>query len=490
MRRANGLSVAPGARVRIHQAFKCCPYAGMITSRIHDYVERNGLVVVGPSDPADVHVINTCGSDASQAQLTFDALDRAGAEPVVVTGCLASIEPKRLLGALEGRRHALFDPRNLDGLDEVFAHDAVAFDDVHPSLKNQYSGTEFATGWYHVGVSTGCFGKCTFCAIRRATGRPKSTPIPAILEDIDRGVAQGHEDVLLVSTDVSAWGADLGLTVVDLLGSLVAPGFQPGVLYSAESFEPTLFLAHLDALLPIFATGRFAWIGLPLQSGSQRILDVMKREHRVSDVLDAVRRLREAAPDLVIRTDILYGFADETDEELEESIAASRHFDVPRFNHYQERPGTAPAQLGADVLAARRERVMREMADRARQGFRPVKRRAPLAADTVEVPVPPDPWADWRTEQLARFRRALARPLELGRGWTIASARDDEGLQGLVLELRHPAEGAFDVALRHPKQPGSYLTVTRRFAVWVPGSDRPTEGGQRALKALVEALAR
>ena len=58
-------------------------------------------------------------------------------------------------------------------------------------------------------VSTGCFGTCSFCSIRRATGRPKSTPIDRILAEVDRGIASGQPDILFVSTDVSAWGADL-----------------------------------------------------------------------------------------------------------------------------------------------------------------------------------------------------------------------------------------------------------------------------------------
>ena len=69
------LAVSPGARVYLHQAFRCCPYAGTVTSQTHDYLVANGFVVTHDPLDADVHVVNTCGSDARQAALTWEVLD-------------------------------------------------------------------------------------------------------------------------------------------------------------------------------------------------------------------------------------------------------------------------------------------------------------------------------------------------------------------------------------------------------------------------------
>jgi tRNA A37 methylthiotransferase MiaB len=494
MRHHTGFAVPAGSAVYIHQAFLCCPYAGMNTSRIHDYVEKNGYHVVEDPAAAAVHVINTCGSDAKQAQLTYDAIKLVMQGrpdvPVVTTGCLNSIEPKRVAAALEGAsQHAMLDTRNLDGLDELFQHDAIGFDAVNPSLRNRYSGTEFAEhGWYHVGVSTGCLGTCTFCAIRRATGRPRSTPIPSVLEDIDRGVAAGRADILFISTDLSAWGHDLGLTVVDLLRAIVAHPVE--ALYAAEAFEPTLFLEHFDALLPLLASGRFAWIAVPIQSGSQRILDAMQRPYAIDDVLAAIARLREAAPDLVIRTDILFGFGDETDDDFAASIAASRAFDIPSFNHYQERPGTAKVLLPDDVVIARRKLASEELYARAKGG--PVRIRHLKAESTPfndRVPEP-DGYEAWRERQGALIGRVIANRagFGLGEGWTVASARVENGeLRSVVLEVSHRDGRAFDVALRHPEQDGNYLNVTDRFAIWVPG-ELTGDDERRALRRLERAL--
>ncbi|HMV68112.1 MAG TPA: radical SAM protein [Myxococcota bacterium] len=505
MRRHTGFEVEAGSRVYVHQAFRCCPFAGMVTSQVHDYVELNGYEVVTDPAIAQVHVINSCGSDAEQSQLTYDAIQRvrraAPDAPVVVTGCLASIEPKRLLAALSDAPHsALLDTRAMDGLDELFVHDRSKFEQVQPSLRNQYSGTEFSAGWYHVGVSTGCFGKCTFCAIRQATGRPRSSSIAKVLADVDHGVQGGQRDVLLVSTDVSAWGADLGLTVVDLLRAVAD---YPGeALFSAEAFEPTLFLEHLDALIPVLASGRFAFIGLPIQSGSQRILDQMRRPYRVGDVLDAVARLKRAAPDLVVRTDFMYGFGDETDDDFLESVEVSRAFDIPSWNAYQERPGTARRLVGEDVLSARRAAVMEELRRRSHLGWPQIRRMAPLDADVPtefssrpvedeqERPEIEAGYARWMADLAQRFSRVVARkgPVTLAAGWSLASAVVHEQQQAVLITLRRGA-ASLDVGLRRADQPGSYMARSDRMAMWIvtPGL-RLDEGQDRAVRALMSTL--
>lgn len=528
MKRHIGFTARPGSAVYVHQAFRCCPYAGMVTSQVHDYLEQNGFRVVARPSEADVHLINTCGSDAVEAQRTFDALDRVEREgpgrPIVVTGCLNSIEPKRLRERLAPLTStAQLDPRNLDGLDEVFQPAVTGFDQVLPSLRNQYSGTDFANGWYHVGVSTGCLGTCSFCAIRRATGRPRSSTIDHVLEQCRRGVAEGHRDLLLVSTDVSAWGDDLGLTVVDLLRALMDADFGTEVLFSGEAFDPTLFLHHLDDLLPLFATGKWAWIGLPIQSGSQRILDAMRRTYRVEDVLEAVRRLREVAPDLLVRTDILYGFGDETEADFQASMDILDRFDVPNVNQYQQRPGTPPLQLSEDVLADRRHRIMKRLRGIVldRGGVPVAKRILPLPDDehhdpwlrtpgepggadaSTEVetppPVPRDRIHQGPPAEYVRWLQRLARHFEgviqrkdgipLGHGWTLAGAAHDDHLHAVRLQVRHPERRAIDVGVRRADQPGAYMASSEQFRVWVTNEGfTPSSEEDLALNALKRML--
>ncbi len=491
-------AIAPGARVYLHQAFRCCPYAGAVSSRIHDYLAQNGYALVTDPAEADVHVVNTCGSDARQAALTYDALAgiqaHTPAAAVVVTGCLVSIEPTALRGAMAPfAQAARFDPRHLDGLDDVFRPATVGFDAVSSSVRNAYTGTDFSDGWAHVLASTGCLGTCSFCAIRRATGRPKSRSVADVRADIARAVDGGVHDILLVSTDLSAWGTDRGETVVDLLRAVVeAPG---DFLVSGESFEPTLLLHHFEALLPLFASGRFAFLGMPIQSGSARVLRRMERTYDPDAVLEAVRRLKEAAPSVLVRTDLLYGFGDETEAEFDASLRASRAFDLPSFNVYQPRPGTAPLELAPEVLHARRDRALEELRARAQAGWPTVRRwgGAGSEPDVSNVSVPDESPAQtpagraWIQAHAARFARVLARGrMALGEGWALVAAEATG--DAVVLTLDGP-NGALRVGLRHPDWPGAVMARTARFAMWVDGESHTPDAAQdRALKRLLVAL--
>ena len=506
------LRVAPGSRVFLHQAFRCCPYAGAVTSQTHDYLEANGFVVVPDAESADVHVVNTCGSDARQAQLTWDVLGRLSsstpAKPVVATGWLVSIDPRRLAAELAPfAQSARFDPRHLPGLDTVFGAERIRFDDVQPALHNEYAGNDLSAGWYHILASTGCLGTCSFCAIRRATGRPKSRPVDHVLTDLRRGVAEGLHDILLVSTDLSAWGTDFGQSVVDLVRAV---SNEPGEFrLAAESIEPTLFLEHFDALLPHFTNGRWAFLGLPIQSGSARILRQMERTYDPRDVVAAVRRLKVAAPDLVMRTDLIYGFGDETDKEFHDSIEVSRSFDLPSFNAYQPRPGTAPLRLAPDVLKTRRDRCLAELHARAQAGLLPIRRwdggadTPRLAASAgggsgalgaVEERGPAEPWETaegqaWLTQTARRFQRVLSRQksIVLSDGWVLGSVRVTA--EAVVLGLRHADGRTLDLGLRHAGWPGVALARGDRFAVWVMAKGIEADAGlDGAIKRLLAGL--
>lgn len=484
-------------KVYLHQAFRCCPYAGAISSQIHDYLQHNHYTLVNDPQEANVHLINTCGSDRRQADLTWDVLRVIQQQnkdvTVVTTGCLVSIEAKAMQAALSvfPRHHAL-DPRHLNDLDEIFSAE-TPFSQIPLSLHNDYRGNDFSEGWSHILASTGCLGSCSFCAIRRATGRPKSRSIEMILADIARSVEQGIRDILLVSTDLSAWGVDRGESIVDLLKAVVsAPG---EFLISGESFEPTLFLTHFEELLPLLSSGRFAFVGLPIQSGSQRVLSKMNRFYHPDAILAAVQRLKQAAPQLLLRTDILYGFEDETEAEFEESIQLSRHFDLPSFNAYQQRPGTPSLHLPPAIIQARQAQAIEEMRQRAQAGLPALRRwgQAPVSTvihDTSSL----YPWDKpegkaWIQEQLRKFSSLITRkgPIPLGEGWVIHAAQAES--DALVIQLLGPEKKQLNLSLRAPDWGQTAMAHTPRYAIAVCAEAfTPDPVQDRILKRFVAAL--
>jgi len=497
--------LAPGSRVRLHQAFRCCPYAGLVYSQIADFYEQNGMTLVEDDATADLHVVHSCGSDAAQSDISYDRLRALGGTRagVVLTGCLSRIEPRRVEAALAPfEAAARFGPPELSQLTQTLSTPRVAWDDVLPTPTRPYGGNDFSEGYRHVLASIGCLGTCGFCAIRRATGRPNSRSIEAILADIDEGIAAGQRDQLIVSTDLSAWGTDQGANVVTLIEALNT--HRPGeVLYAAESFEPTLLLEHGEALLPLLASGRWAVLGIPIQSGSARMIRRMARDYDPAEVVAWVQRLKALAPQTLTRTDILFGYADETEAEYDESLAASRAFDLPSFNVYQPRPGTEPLQLSPEVLTARRARATQEMYARASAGTPEIPKwdggrersrygvGSVLPSSAQALPAAAHPWntpegAAWIDAKSRRLARALRQPLALGHGWRLVTA---EATTDAVVLVAQAGGRVVEMGLRPAAWPGDQGQTGRNVRIWVRTADVPADFDD-VLRGLLAALDR
>lgn len=489
--------VPTGQNVFVHQAFECCPYAGLITSKIHDFVELNGYTVVDEPADAAVHVINTCGYNETRSQRAFRAIETvreaAPDSALVVTGCLTKIAPNEVRGALEGvRRKAMLGPAQLDHLDTIFDHRLSTFEATPTAFqKDRYHVVDPRDGLYTIMVSTGCLGTCRFCAIRRATLRPQSMTLDEVLAKVHLAISEGHRDIFLASQDLSSWGHDLGLTIVDLMRALSE--LDEEVLFSGEAFEPTLFFEHIDALIPILKTGKFAWLVFPIQSGSQRILDLMRRTYQIDEVMEGIRRVKEADPSIITCTDVIYGYEESWDEFMQ-SVEMGRLFDYAKYNNYEPRPGTPPIKLSTEEMVKRRTYVMEEL---GRQGLEidvlTAKRIKPYTGPREKGKHKVnDDLRRWLGEHEARFTRLIERKngIDLGGIWTIREAKSDTvDLKGLVLTAYDQNDRKLGLVITRAGEPGVCMAISERFQAFLKQED-----GQKELddsqRAAVEAFVR
>jgi threonylcarbamoyladenosine tRNA methylthiotransferase CDKAL1 len=431
--------VARGASVFVHQAFRCCPYAAVITSKIHDFLEANAYAVCDKPEEAAAVVINTCGFNASRSNQALRTIKlirkRAPRAPMVVSGCLTRIERRRVARALSGCRGAvMIGPKEHAVFDKIFRPGKVRFRDVQTNLyKDRYSSRDPRLGLYQILVSTGCMNKCRYCVINKAKGRVESKRLDDVIGEVGRGLELGYRDIFLVGDDLSCYGMDAGKSVVDLLEALVR--VEGDGRYSAEAFEPSGFMRHMEGLLPALSTGRFAWIVFPVQSGSDRVLKAMGRSYTRRAVEEAVSRLRAAAPGMILSTDFIFGYPSETMEDFEASIDHARLFDYANFNEYEQRPGTPPADISQSDMEPRRKIVLDFLRDQGSQ-------EEVLTQNRV---LPYDAWTGkdddaetrrktvrWTAEASGRFKRMLHEGggIELGPSWKIV--RVDEDRSGVV----------------------------------------------------------
>jgi len=203
-----------------------------------------------------------------------------------------------------------------------------------------------------VSIMEGCSKYCTFCVVPYTRGEEVSRPVAQVMEEIRGLAAQGVVEVTLLGQNVNAYrGALEGGGTADLAALIYFVAAVPGIerirftTSHPVEFRDSLIEAYRD--VPQLAS----YLHLPVQSGSDRILALMKRGHTVLEYKQKIRRLREARPGLSLSSDFIVGFPGETDRDFEATMQLIEElgFDQSFSFIYSRRPGTPAASLPDDV---------------------------------------------------------------------------------------------------------------------------------------------
>jgi tRNA-2-methylthio-N6-dimethylallyladenosine synthase len=235
-----------------------------------------------------------------------------------------------------------------------------------------------------VTVMEGCEKHCTFCVVPRTRGRERSHAPAVIIAEIEGLVAEGCREVTLLGQTVNAYGRDL--TPPTDLAELFArvndvAGLQRIRFTTSNPYNLTPRLIRAMRDVPKVCE----WFHLPLQSGSDRVLERMNRGYTRARYLELVDALREVEPAMAFSTDVIVGFPGETEADFEATLDMIEHvaYDNVFVFRYSRRPGTPaaamPEQVGDDVKAERNRRVL-EVAQRVGAA-----RSARLNGRTMEV---------------------------------------------------------------------------------------------------------
>jgi MiaB/RimO family radical SAM methylthiotransferase len=343
-------SEAPRGLVRLLDGSKRCEISGFQWTRFVEFLRCNGYDVVHGLGDCDAVVVNSCCVTESKAgdgeALLERALEHPGAKRVILFGCLAQTTEK----FRESDRLVFVGPKELSRIDDLFAHavpiDQVTRGTIEKELFLPYQ-TKLTNDDHYVLISQGCVHSCSYCNIKRAKGMVASRSQAEILDDVRAARAAGTSEVVLLADDCGSYGHDLGSDLSALVAEILR--VHPSVRIKLSTVFPGDFLRLFDGLAPSLATGRVAYVNVPLQSGSPRILSLMNRTYDVAAVLERIDHLKAITPGTWLYTHVLVGFPTETAEDFDLSLRAAEHFNETMFITYSENPRTPAARIEPKV---------------------------------------------------------------------------------------------------------------------------------------------
>jgi tRNA-2-methylthio-N6-dimethylallyladenosine synthase len=354
-----------------------------------------GFVRAGDEASADVVLLNSCAVRENAEERLGNILTqlkgrkRRQRELVVgVLGCVPQFERERvfsdfpfvdfivgpdnyreLAGIIENSR----EQKRLASLDYDQQETYAGIDPVRTGSISAF-----------LPVMRGCNNYCAFCVVPVTRGRERSVGYERVLAEVAALAASGFREVTLLGQNVNSWR--------DAEKSLDFAGLLDGVSQAAPSMRIRFTTSHpkdiSEALVKVIAArpNLCNHIHLPVQSGSSRMLDLMKRGHTREEYLDRIAMIRRHIPDAAITTDLIAGFCTETEEEHRETLSLMEAvgYDTAFMFHYSVRPGTwAARNLPDDVPEALKKRRLQEIIELQNAMSREIYRRE--IGQTVEV---------------------------------------------------------------------------------------------------------
>ncbi len=314
---------------------------------ISGLILNGGHTLVDNSSESDLNVVVTCSVKDATANKMIHRIKSLKTKPLIVAGCLPKAEKSTvekfsenasMLGPKSlGKTLQVIDS-TLKGTKQIALEDSDISKVGLPKVRlNPVVGI--------VEIASGCMSECTFCQTKLSKGDLSSYRIGDIVRQVQTEIKDGCKEVWLTSTDNGCYGFDINTDLPTLIDTVVD---IPHDFKIRVGMMNPMYMARIkDHLIESFDNDKvYKFLHIPVQSGSNRVLNDMKRGHTVETFIDVVKKAREKFPEFTISTDVIVGFPSETIEDFEKTkeLLAETKPDVVNLSKYSARPGTDAAE--------------------------------------------------------------------------------------------------------------------------------------------------
>ncbi len=345
--------------------------------RVKRYFIANGWEVSASPKNADYCIFFASALNRVRIDESFDIIERLKKFPgeKLVLGCLMEVAPKEFNSRWKGGSLAVKDMNEIDSFfpDFTIKYKNIPLGNTPLIAKNIYktispqvflkqrismamSPNRVADKMYSyihrkkaenyqtafIWVSAGCPNNCSFCAERKVVGKPISRPLNEIVDEYKKLIAEGMRNFEFIGDDVGSYGLDINTTLPELFARLNNEDRHIKVNWVLKHLHPKFIVKYKNDLIEIARAGKITEIICCFQSGSNRLLALMNRQHTIEEVIVTLKEFRQALPEIKLATNIIVGFPTETDEEFNQTLQVfdEVYFDRVHMIKYYDAEGS------------------------------------------------------------------------------------------------------------------------------------------------------
>ena len=336
---------------------------------ISGLIVNGGHTLADSSEESDLNLIVTCSVKDATAAKMVHRIKESNSKPLVVAGCLPKAEQQTVEKFAENA--SLLGPNSIGKTLQVIkstldGQKMIALDDTDIT-KIGLPKIRLNTAIGIVEIASGCMSECTFCQTKLSKGDLKSYRIGDIVRQVKTEISDGCNEVWLTSTDNGCYGLDIGSDLPELVNAVSEVDKQ--FFIRVGMMNPMYMPKIRDGLLKSFESNKvFKFLHVPVQSGSNKVLNDMKRGHTEKTFRDITNEFRKKFERFTISTDVIVGFPTETEEDFEDTLNLLENTkpDIVNLSKYSQRPGTSAAEMKQiDVTEVkRRSKITYELINR------------------------------------------------------------------------------------------------------------------------------